>query len=135
MPLHRIARVDARAYRIPTDAPEADGTIAWDATTLVVVEIEADGRSGLGYTYASAAAAAVVGETLARILVGEDCFAIPRLWAAMVAAVRNLGWRGVCANAISAVDTAAAASPATTTPGSRISSGAGSRARAAASSR
>ena len=27
----------ARAYTIPTDASEADGTIAWNSTTLVVV--------------------------------------------------------------------------------------------------
>src|SRR3954453_7847967 len=25
-------------YTVPTDAPESDGTLAWDATTLVVVE-------------------------------------------------------------------------------------------------
>ena len=25
------------SYRIPTDMPEADGTLAWDSTTLVVV--------------------------------------------------------------------------------------------------
>ena len=42
--------IDARrrrsAFRIPTDAPEADGTIAWDRTTLVLVEVEAGGNSG-----------------------------------------------------------------------------------------
>ena len=29
------------ATTIPTDAPEADGTIAWDSTTLIVVHVEA----------------------------------------------------------------------------------------------
>ncbi len=27
----------ARAYTIPTDLPEADGTIAWSSTTLLIV--------------------------------------------------------------------------------------------------
>ena len=35
----RIERVDVRAFTIPTDAPESDGTLAWDATTLVLVEV------------------------------------------------------------------------------------------------
>ena len=42
-----IAHLAAHAYRIPTDAPEADGTFAWNATTVVVVEIEAGGVKGL----------------------------------------------------------------------------------------
>src|SRR5579871_3910896 len=36
-----IAHVAAHAFRIPTDGPEADGTLAWKATTLLVVEVEA----------------------------------------------------------------------------------------------
>jgi L-alanine-DL-glutamate epimerase-like enolase superfamily enzyme len=43
---------------------------------------------------------------LADLVRGQDVFAIPRLWDAMVRTVRNAGWRGVCACAISAVDTA-----------------------------
>lgn len=35
----QIRRIDAAAYRIPTDAPEADGTFEWDATILVVVAV------------------------------------------------------------------------------------------------
>ncbi|MDI9653891.1 mandelate racemase, partial [Burkholderia cenocepacia] len=31
-----IDDVRARAYRVPTDRPEADGTYAWTATTVVV---------------------------------------------------------------------------------------------------
>ncbi|MDS0138736.1 MULTISPECIES: hypothetical protein [unclassified Amycolatopsis] len=41
-----IERVGARAYRVPTPAPEADGTPAWDATTIVVVPAEAGGIHG-----------------------------------------------------------------------------------------
>lgn len=105
-PAAPVERVSARAFRIPTDAPEADGTFAWNATTLVVVELSCADLTGLGYTYAAAAAREVVREALAEVVEGEDAFDIPRLWSAMVRAVRNLGWRGVCASAISAVDAA-----------------------------
>ena len=47
----------ASAYRIPTDGPESDGTFNWDATTLVVVHVDAGGRRGMGYTYADASVA------------------------------------------------------------------------------
>lgn len=33
-----ITQIDVSSYRIPTDAPESDGTFAWQATTLVVVK-------------------------------------------------------------------------------------------------
>jgi L-alanine-DL-glutamate epimerase-like enolase superfamily enzyme len=99
-----IERVVTRAFRIPTDAPEADGTIAWNATTMVLVEIAAGGRTGLGYSYTGKGACDIVDDVLRGVLVGHPAFDIPRLWSAMVGAVRNLGWRGVCATAISAVD-------------------------------
>jgi len=101
-----IAHLAAHAYRIPTGAPEADGTFAWNATTVVVVEIEAGGVKGLGYSFADAASAQIVLHVLADAICGLDAFAIPKAWAAMVAAVRNIGWRGVSACAISAVDVA-----------------------------
>ena len=40
----RIERLDAAAYTIPTDSPESDGTLAWDSTTLVVVEATSAGE-------------------------------------------------------------------------------------------
>lgn len=101
-----ITRVSAQAFRFSTDAPEADGTAEWDATTLVLVEIEAGGSLGLGYTYADEAAAGVINRVLAKVIRGEDASAIPHLWTAMVGAVRNIGWRGIAACAISAVDVA-----------------------------
>ena len=36
-----VEQVDVSAYTVPTDAPEADGTWAWDKTTLVLVEVTA----------------------------------------------------------------------------------------------
>jgi L-alanine-DL-glutamate epimerase-like enolase superfamily enzyme len=101
-----IQRVRASTFAFPTDAPEADGTIAWDATTMVLVEVDAGGETGVGYSYAAAAAAAVVNDTLAPRVTGQNAFAIPQAWEAMVAAVRNIGWRGIAACAISAVDVA-----------------------------
>lgn len=40
----RIESAEARAYVIPTDAPEADGTLSWDKTTLVVAHVSAGGK-------------------------------------------------------------------------------------------
>jgi len=48
------------AFTVPTDAPESDGTAEWDSTTIVVVEARAGGETGLGYTYAPAAAGKLV---------------------------------------------------------------------------
>jgi len=101
-----IDKIAVRSLRFPTDAPEADGTIAWDHTTMILVEISAGGVQGLGYSYGAAAAASIVETTLAATIRGKDPMDIPLLWQAMVRAVRNMGWCGVCANAISAVDVA-----------------------------
>src|SRR5690349_15221927 len=101
-----IEKIAASALRIPTDAPEQDGTFAWDHTTIVIVEAFAGGRTGLGYSYTGAAAANLINVVLAEQLTGAEAFAIPLMWERMVGAVRNLGSRGICATAISAVDTA-----------------------------
>ena len=105
-PLARIETVEVRAYRIPTDAPEADGTFHWDATTLVVVHVSGGSRQGVGYTYADAATATLIGEALADIVTGSDAFDIAKGSAAMTRAVRNLGRPGIASMAISAVDNA-----------------------------
>jgi L-alanine-DL-glutamate epimerase-like enolase superfamily enzyme len=102
----KVSEVSARALTIPTDAPESDGTFAWTGTTVVIVHVRAGGREGLGYTYASAAAAEVVRETLAQAVAGRDALDVAGAWEAMWRQVRNLGSRGVCACAISAVDAA-----------------------------
>jgi len=100
----RITDVAARTFRIPTDSPEADGTLAWNATTLVVVEIGAGGTFGLGYSYADPSAADIVTNVLTQVLRGQDAFAVPKLWLGMARAVRNIRWSGGCGCAISAVD-------------------------------
>jgi L-alanine-DL-glutamate epimerase-like enolase superfamily enzyme len=98
--------LSAKAYRIPTDGPEEDGTFAWDSTTLVVVHAQAGGRRGLGYTYADESATSLIAGPLMQAIVGRDAFDIPGCWSAMQRAVRNIGRAGLAACAISAVDTA-----------------------------
>ncbi|HEY0517490.1 MAG TPA: enolase C-terminal domain-like protein [Solirubrobacteraceae bacterium] len=106
-PEFHIERLSARAYTIPTDRPEADGTLSWQKTTIVVVHAhEASGRTGLGYSYAAGAAADVVAEILAPSVCGGDALSPPAAWERMRRAVRNIGYPGVAAGAISAVDVA-----------------------------
>lgn len=102
----RVEEVRATAYTVPTDRPESDGTLEWDSTTIVVVEVRAGDRQGLGYTYGHQAVAELVAATLSPLVVGTDAMAPPRTWTAMQEAVRNLGRQGVGAMAISAVDIA-----------------------------
>src|SRR3954453_5607096 len=52
-----IERLSASAVTFPTDGPEQDGTISWDSTTIVLVEVQADGIAGVGYTYGDPAGA------------------------------------------------------------------------------
>jgi L-alanine-DL-glutamate epimerase-like enolase superfamily enzyme len=95
----------ASAYTIPTDAPEADGTFAWGSTTLIVVEIEAGGVRGLGYTYSDPVAASLA-QSLLEKLRGESAWDIPRLFSKLRRAQRNYGREGVAATALSAIDVA-----------------------------
>jgi L-alanine-DL-glutamate epimerase-like enolase superfamily enzyme len=101
-----IATIRARAYSIPTDKPEADGTFAWNATTLVIVEVVAAGKTGIGYTYNDASVAKLIEATLAPLLIGEDAWNINALWLRMFQRVRNIGRSGIAATAISAIDCA-----------------------------
>jgi len=101
-----IERIEAAAYTVPTDGPESDGTFRWEATTLVLVLASAGGATGIGYTYAHAAAVPLILETLAPAVHGGDALAVPAAWAAMLSRVRNLGRPGLASAAISAVDVA-----------------------------
>jgi len=101
-----IQDVAAAVYVIPADAPEADGTLAWDKTTLVLVTAQAGGEEGSGWTYAAGAAASVVTDVLAGVVLGRNAFDITGASEAMTSAVRNIGRPGVAATAISAVDVA-----------------------------
>lgn len=101
-----IAEVSVTAYTIPTDAPEADGTFEWDSTTLVLAEIKAADRTGLGYTYGNKATVPAAKHLAEKCLRGQSAFDIPRLHHAMQRQVRNDGSRGIASMAISALDVA-----------------------------
>src|ERR671936_3171872 len=101
-----IERVAVSAFQIPTDQPESDGTLEWDSTTLVLVEVTGGGSAGLGFTYADASAARLIEGKLADVVRGRDAMSPQAAWAGMQSAVRNLGQQGLCAMAVSAVDIA-----------------------------
>ncbi|WP_448188765.1 enolase C-terminal domain-like protein [Azospirillum sp. sgz301742] len=101
-----IEGIGVEAFTIPTDQPEADGTMDWDHTTLIAVTAKAGGRTGLGYGYADTATARLIADALAARVRGIDAFDTNRAWIVMTEAVRNLGRPGIAAMAISAVDVA-----------------------------
>ncbi|GAB3489661.1 enolase C-terminal domain-like protein [Flexivirga lutea] len=101
-----VQSVTARVYTFPTDQPEADGTLAWDSTTMVLVQVHGAGQTGTGYTYAAGACAALVEAALSDAIVGRSVLDVSGASEAMVRNVRNMGRPGLAACAISAVDTA-----------------------------
>ncbi|AWN22763.1 mandelate racemase [Deinococcus irradiatisoli] len=106
-----ITALHLQTYRVPThsfgqDQPESDGTACWDSTAVLVAEITAGEHTGLGYAYADPAAAQIARHTLWPLLEGEAVLDTTQHFWAMAGAVRNLGWPGVAAGAISALDVA-----------------------------
>jgi L-alanine-DL-glutamate epimerase-like enolase superfamily enzyme len=91
---------------VPTERPESDGTLEWDSTTIVVVELVAEGETGLGYTYADRAAGVLIESKLAPVVENADPLEPGASWAAMQRAVRNNGPFGLAQYAIAAVDIA-----------------------------
>jgi L-alanine-DL-glutamate epimerase-like enolase superfamily enzyme len=98
--------VQAAAYTVSTDAPEADGTLSWDSTTIVIVEVRAAGVTGIGWTYGSAACVRIVEDALRSVVVGRPAMDIGAAWAAMAVQLRNVGRPGAGGMALSAVDCA-----------------------------
>ena len=90
-----LGRVSAAAYEIPTDGPEADGTLEWDRTVLVVVEIDAGGQTGLGYTYADGSIVRLIEGKLASVISGHSAFDITGANVALWRSIRNLGRSGL----------------------------------------
>ena len=101
-----VESVRSRIFTVPADQPEADGTLAWQSTTVVTAEVVAGGRTGLGWTYASRASQAVIEDFLSDAVVGSDVMAVAAAHEGMVRACRNIGRPGVVSCAISAVDIA-----------------------------
>lgn len=101
-----ITGLEAAAYRFPTPGPEADGTLTWDATTLVVVWARCGEVDGIGWTYADAACVDLVHGVLDSAVRGHDAVDVPACWHRMQRQVRNLGRVGLVSCAMSAVDIA-----------------------------
>jgi len=94
------------AYTVPTDEPESDGTLAWDATTIVVVEVSGGGETGLGYTYGDISVARFVESLLADAITGCDALDVAACWSLMQERIRNAGRAGLGQMAVAAVDIA-----------------------------
>lgn len=101
-----VESVKVSAYKIPTDAPEADGTIRWNSTTLVLVEIEAGGKTGIGYTYADESAARFIHSTLIALVLHKNALDIQGITDCLTRQIRNSGVCGIAMMAVSAVDNA-----------------------------
>ena len=102
-----IDGVTATAYRVPTETDEeSDGTLVWDSTDLVVVEVTAGEHTGLGYTYCHPAALLVIQDKLAGVVTGRDPAAPEAAWAQMQTEIRQMGHAGIAQMAVSAVDIA-----------------------------
>jgi L-alanine-DL-glutamate epimerase-like enolase superfamily enzyme len=101
-----VERVDVSTYTIPTDESESDGTLEWDETTIVVVELTAGGETGLGYTYGPRAVATLVEGKLAQTIEGSDPMSVRDSWAEMGRVLRNAGRPGIGSMAMAGVDIA-----------------------------
>lgn len=101
-----LDRLDVTAYTIPTDAPESDGTFAWDSTTIVVVEAHGGGQVGTGYSYTHGVVAPLIRQALAPCVLGRSAMDVEGCWWAMVGQLRNVGRTGLGSSAVAAVDVA-----------------------------
>jgi len=101
-----IDGLDVAAYTVPTDEPESDGTLAWDSTTIVVVWARAGDESGLGYTYGNRGVGTLIRTKLADVVRSLDPMDVGSVWRRMRAELRNEGFGGHSAMAMSAVDVA-----------------------------
>ena len=101
-----IDHLEVKAYTVPTDSPESDGTLEWGHTTPVLVLAGGGGKQSIGYTYAGSATATLIHEILSPILKGLDAMSPTAAYMAMWRHLRNLGRPGICSMAISAVDCA-----------------------------
>ena len=102
-----VERLEVSAHTIATDAPESDGTLEWDSTTIVVVQVHAGGLTGLGYTYTHDAAARLIEDKLAPAVRGLQVERdLSAAWHEMGDLLRNVGRPGMGFMALSAVDIA-----------------------------
>ena len=102
----KIQNLQVAAYIIPTQTPEADGTLEWNSTTLVLTEVSAGGKTGIGYTYANSAAAHFIHDTLQELVLHQNAMDVETITNSLIHHTRNNGNCGLVMMAISAVDSA-----------------------------
>lgn len=102
----QITSLSVSAYTVPTDFPESDGTLEWDSTTMILVEVESAGKTGIGYTYADQSVASFIDKKLKSVVVGMNPLNIPAIFEAIKVKIRNEGNCGMAYMAISAIDNA-----------------------------
>jgi len=102
-----VDALDVSVYEIATDQPEADGTLQWDSTVVVVVEPRLrSGVRGIGHAWGHQCMKPLIDGTLAGEVCGRDVRDVPGIWESMVRSIRNLGRPGIVSMAIAAVDLA-----------------------------
>jgi L-alanine-DL-glutamate epimerase-like enolase superfamily enzyme len=105
-----IERVEARWVTVPVQRPTRMSTRSLDQRDYLLVEVEAGGVTGIGYSYAGtrggALLAITVRDLLADLLVGCSENDIAAHWQRMYQETLLVGRRGAVLRAISAVDIA-----------------------------
>ncbi len=102
----KIRNLTVSTYTVPTDEPESDGTLAWNSTTMVLVELHAGDFKGIGYTYAHEAAGVFIFEKLKKLVLGKDAMDIEAIRNNLIINIRNEGNCGIAFMAVSAIDSA-----------------------------
>lgn len=102
----RVEAVEVWAFTVPTDGPESDGTLDWQETTALVVEVDAGEARGVGYSFTHASAASLVSGKLAPLLLGHDPTRVGLAHDLLMKRCRNLGRPGLASMAVSACDAA-----------------------------
>ena len=102
----KITKFTTSVFTVPTATMEADGTFEWSSTTMILVELEANGKKGLGYTYASIAVATLIEKSLKDLVIGKDAMNIIAIRTALIQHIRNNGVCGIAFMAVSAIDNA-----------------------------
>jgi L-alanine-DL-glutamate epimerase-like enolase superfamily enzyme len=101
-----INKVEIALYRVPTDERESDGTLTWDHTEIVVAHVHAADHTGLGWSYASTASAAMAADLLKPAVEGRSALLIEQIWQEMNHRLRNAGRPGAGLMAVAALDVA-----------------------------
>jgi len=102
----KIDEMKVSVYKVPTDQPESDGTLEWNSTTIIIVEISEGNKTGIGYTYSHESAANLINNKLSEVIKNSDAMNISLGWNNMIKSVRNIGMSGIASSAIAAVDIA-----------------------------